>query len=218
MRFERKYIIANNMSWKFRDMLLKKNFKKVFLKRKVNSLYFDTHDYLFFRENIEGIGKRVKTRVRWYKNHNDKEKKTNKYFIEIKKKEGFLGTKDIYKIDLKHDIENSFSSYTGQSLLEKISSLTTKIVKPILITSYDREYFLSSDKKLRATIDTNLTVKKFKHKFIIPLDKEIMEMKYNNNHDSYYRNLIIDSNFKFRFQKYSKYVTGVLKLKANGVI
>ena len=40
-----------------------------------------------------------------------------------------------------------------------------------------------------------------------------MEIKYNIENDDYYRNTIIDTNFNFRFQKYSKYVSGILRLK-----
>ena len=43
-----------------------------------------------------------------------------------------------------------------------------------------------------------------------------MEIKYNIENDDYYRNTIIDTNFNFRFQKYSKYVSGILRLK-NGL-
>ena len=45
-----------------------------------------------------------------------------------------------------------------------------------------------------------------------------MEIKYNIENDDYYRNTIIDTNFNFRFQKYSKYVSGILRLKKNGFI
>ena len=45
-----------------------------------------------------------------------------------------------------------------------------------------------------------------------------MEIKYEKQNDNYFRNIIVDSNFNFRFQKYSKYVSGVLKLMKNGVI
>ena len=45
-----------------------------------------------------------------------------------------------------------------------------------------------------------------------------MEIKYNIENDDYYRNTIIDTNFNFRFQKYSKYVSGILRLKKNGLL
>ncbi len=211
-------MLNNNMSWKFKEMLLRKNFKKIFIKRKVNSLYFDTFDYLFFKENIDGVGNRIKPRVRWYENCNEEYKFKKNYTIEIKKKNGFVGTKDIFRVDLKNDIEKKFFSFFEDDLSKKISSIVSKNVRPVLTTSYDREYFLNDNKKLRATIDTNLVIKNFKNNYKIDLGKEIMEIKYEKQNDNYFRNIIVDSNFNFRFQKYSKYVSGVLKLMKNGVI
>ena len=40
-----------------------------------------------------------------------------------------------------------------------------------------------------------------------------MEMKYSRENDDYFRNTIIDAGFNFRFQKYSKYVFGLIALK-----
>ena len=50
------------------------------------------------------------------------------------------------------------------------------------------------------------------------MGKEIMEIKYNINNDKDFRNTIVNKNFNFRFQKFSKYVTGLLDLKKNGLI
>ena len=85
MRYERKYVLNNNMSWRFKDILFKKNFKNVFFKRKVKSLYFDTIDYLFFKENIEGVGYRM-TRIRWYENLYGKNNEKKNIFLKLKKK------------------------------------------------------------------------------------------------------------------------------------
>ena len=56
------------------------------------SLYFDTVDYKFFKDNIEGTGNRVKARLRWYQNSNHTDNKI-KTTLELKKKRGFVGTK-----------------------------------------------------------------------------------------------------------------------------
>ena len=72
-RFERKYVTESNKSWMFRDMLREKKFTKIYNKRKVISLYFDTVDYKFFKENIEGVGLRIKPRLRWYQSLNERD-------------------------------------------------------------------------------------------------------------------------------------------------
>ncbi len=218
MRYERKYVLNNNMSWKFKDMLFRKNFKKIFSKRKVKSLYFDTVDYLFFKENIEGIGNRMKPRIRWYESLYETNNEKKKYIFEIKRKKGFVGTKEIFNVNFIFDLEDKKIISFKNELSNKISAIVRKNVEPVLVTSYDREYFLNYNKKLRATIDTNLSIKHIKNNSSIPLNKEIMEIKYNKEYDDYYRNTIIDANFNFRFQKYSKYVSGILRLKKNGFI
>mgnify|MGYP007063384172 FL=1 len=88
-----------------------------------------------------------------------------------------------------------------------------------MITSYDREYYLSYNKKFRSTIDTNLKVLSIKNFFLkLPISKEILEIKYDTKQDKDFRNVIINPKFRFRFQKFSKYVVGLLFLKRNGLI
>lgn len=217
-RFERKYVAEANKSWIFRDMLREKKFSKIYSKRKVISLYFDTIDFKFFRENIEGVGTRIKPRLRWYKNNNQESSKVNT-ILELKKKKGFVGTKiqfNFGKYENSKDIIDKAKNFDFQN---KISNILKRQVFPVMITSYDREYYLNYDKKFRSTIDTNLKVislKNFSQK--IPLYKEILEIKYDTSYDKDFRNEIINSKFRFRFQKFSKYVVGLLNLKKNGLI
>ena len=75
-RFERKYVLSQNRSWIFRNILSEKKFIKNHNKRRVKSLYFDTLNFSFFRDNIEGVSNRIKPRIRWYEevvNGKDKE-------------------------------------------------------------------------------------------------------------------------------------------------
>ena len=92
-----------------------------------------------------------------------------------------------------------------------------KNVFPVIQTSYLREYYLSKNNKFRSTIDTNLNVKNIKtqNNIELPLRKEIMEIKYSIKDDEDFRNTIVNKNFNFRFQKFSKYVTWLLDLKKN---
>ena len=87
------------------------------------------------------------------------------------------------------------------------------------ISSFEVIY-ISKNNKLRSTIDTNIKIKSFKinNRMNIPIRKEIMELKYDVDKDLYFRNTFINKNFNFRFQKFSKYVVGVINLKKNGLI
>ena len=219
LRYERKYWLETDKSLIFKNILKDKQFNEIYKKRRVMSLYFDTLNFKFFKENIEGIGNRIKPRLRWY--HDIQENKLNKIDVrlEIKKKKGFVGNKLNYKIGKYKNIYELIKSINQFDFQEKISNIVNIQVFPILITSYDREYYLSKDKLFRSTIDTNLkvsSVKNISHK--IPMFKDIMELKYDLTNDNNFRNKFISSNFKLRHQKFSKYVVGILNLKKNGLI
>ena len=63
-------------------------------RRGINSLYFDTVDYKCVRENLAGISKRDKIRLRWY----DEYKFKRVPELEIKKRDGRLGSKIKYPL------------------------------------------------------------------------------------------------------------------------
>ena len=50
------------------------------------------------------------------------------------------------------------------------------------------------------------------------MNRDILEFKYNQDKDTLFRNFVNDVGINFRFQKYSKYVSGVLLLKNNSYI
>ena len=219
LRYERKYWLDTDKSLIFKNILKDKQFNEIYKKRRVMSLYFDTLNFKFFKENIEGVGNRIKPRLRWY--DDVQENKLNKIDVrlEIKKKKGFVGNKLNYKIGKYKNIYELIKSINQFDFQEKISNIVNIQVFPILLTSYDREYYLSKDKLFRSTIDTNLkvsSVKNISHK--IPMFKDIMELKYDLTNDNNFRNKFISSNFKLRHQKFSKYVVGILNLKKNGLI
>lgn len=218
-RFERKYVLDQNKSWVFRNILSEKKFGKMHDKRKVMSLYFDTLSFSFFKDNVEGVADRIKPRIRWYENIGSNKEKKIQASLEFKKKKGFVGTKTIYNLGKFKDIDNLLKMVKQSEFLNKLSVIIKQNVFPVLITSYTREYFIHYDKKFRSTIDTNLSVVSvLNNKIKIPINKEILELKYNLENDNDFRNSIINSNFKLRFQKFSKYSVGLINLKKNGLI
>ena len=180
LRFERKYWLDTNKSSIFKNILKSKQFNEIYKKRRVMSLYFDTLNFKFFRENIEGVGNRIKPRLRWYQGIQENKPDEINARLEIKKKIGFVGNKLNFKIGKYKNIYELIKSINQFDFQEKISNIVNIQVFPILITSYDREYYLSKDKLFRSTIDTNLkvsSVKNISHK--IPMFKDIMELKYD---------------------------------------
>ena len=70
-------------------------FREHFQKRHVNNIYFDKFNYQFFKDNVDGISERLKTRIRWY---GDTFTTIAKPKLELKIKNRDLGRKEIYDI------------------------------------------------------------------------------------------------------------------------
>ena len=213
MRYERKFLSFRNKGYIFKKFLIKNNFRNIFDKRVINSIYFDTTDLKFFTENIEGISRRKKVRLRWYNND------FAKSILEIKNKKEFLVWKENFPININDDINFNFLNLKKNSL-NKIYIFKKFNLIPKIKISYSREYFLSSCGNFRATVDTDLSMNRNLKSKILPyfMNRDILEFKYNQNKDTLFRNFVNDVGIKFRFQKYSKYVSGVLLLKNNSYI
>ena len=86
-RYERKWIFKNNNSLALINSLIRSSlfFRFQYPSRKVNSIYFDTSDYISIRQNLDGVSNKKKIRIRWYGNQNI----ITKPVIEIKRKKEF---------------------------------------------------------------------------------------------------------------------------------
>ena len=105
MRHEIKIPIQKNFDSNFKDLInFNRNIKKSFRDRIINSIYFDTENLSLAQNNLSGISKRSKYRIRWY---NDDFKNLN---YEIKFKKNNLGNKIVLKTnqDLK-DLDSLYS-------------------------------------------------------------------------------------------------------------
>ena len=80
-------------------------------------------------------------------------------------------------------------------------------------THYERLYLISTNKKIRATIDYNLEGTNFNCYFQNPIfiiSKDlILEFKYNRNYDDFVRNNL--QKISVRYSKNSKYVNFVME-------
>jgi len=214
-RNERKYILFSGEFWKFKEYLIEKDFKVSFPSRWVNSIYFDTKNFDFFNDNIQGISKRTKVRIRWY----------NENFnlnLELKKKNNmsvWKPTLNLGKFNSLEDIKNYFSDKKN---LSKIFNYTGAIVFPVLIIKYKREYWTSFCNNFRATVDNFIEVSKFNsNRYFnkgLSIDSSILEFKYSIKKDSNFRNEILNKKFPFRNNKFSKYIMSSLALKASGIL
>ena len=215
-RYERKFLIPLNFYndlklWFSNNQFL---FKESYSPRQINNIYLDTINFDFFNQNVAGIGLRTKVRIRWYGNLCQ----TVSPILEIKKKSGLVGKKISRNLG-KLNTENLFNHNLLIDCIEKTDfedDLKFEINKlyPTLVNSYKRNYYESLDKKIRATIDSNLIyykpifnykTKRFQHKFVE--SSYILELKYSSRDEDL--NHIIFDKVPFRLIRNSKYVNGL---------
>lgn len=204
-RIERKVVGHKGSFWIFKKELYKNSFCKNYSTRKISSIYFDTSNFDFAYDNLNGESKRLKIRIRFYNNQ-------HKYYLEYKFKDNFLGYKKTTKL-------------RSTSILLAIKESIKKIfydfyfkANPTCLISYTRDYLINN--KIRATIDKNLTYSliqtkdltnyKFNPSRNMPFD--IMEFKYKPAYDNLFRNKFFpESNDTYlRSMKSSKYITALL--------
>ena len=215
-RYERKYVIEHTSLQKVFNYI-KCNpgiFSKIYQARYVNNIYFDSMNYDSFKDNVVGISKRQKVRIRWYyEGLND----IKNPILEVKSKNGYLGRK--YSYPIHQSLFKKNGNFKELNTLSKNSNIPMMYnhFKPVLINRYKRFYFLSVNKKFRITVDTDLSFTDIgilsdsmskKHTYIV--NKIILELKYNSNFDKDAG--YITNGFPYRITKSSKYVTGFKKI------
>ena len=185
-------------------------FKKNYETRRVNSIYFDNNNLSSIIQNIDGLRLKQKFRVRWY---GDLELIKNTFF-EIKEKVGFVSKKTIIPIKLK----KAFKLDTeGLNLIKyqinKILNYKLNLI-PILSTHYYRDYFISDNNQIRATLDYNIQSHQFyirqEFNFKKNYNDYILELKYDVDKDNYVRKFIKENTI--RYSKSSKYINCALNL------
>lgn len=188
---------------------------KKFPDRVVNSLYLDNVNFESAKDNLIGISKRQKCRIRWYNEIRDKKK----FFFEIKKKINKLSFKEVYPILINDDNLNLFKV---KDLLEKSvqyldikQSIQLKRLYPILVCSYKRKYF-EDIYGLRVTVDYDLSFSeiskysKLCNHFSHKSDKIIVEFKFPEALKKYVHEILYTT--YFRPIRNSKYLLGLHKL------
>tara|TARA_Y100000992_G_C21215465_1_gene467659 strand:+ start:271 stop:945 length:675 start_codon:yes stop_codon:yes gene_type:complete len=212
-RFERKWLFQSNNYLALINSLLRSQllFRSQYPTRNVNSIYFDTHDYISIRQNLDGVSDKKKIRIRWYGNREI----INNPIIEIKTKKGFETKKEFTNIKELHNF-NLSTLENLEIIKEKLNARLNlkKIVYPILTTHYEREYFISLNGKIRATIDYNLKSIFLNNLTQIDIIKNfknicILELKYPISLDKYVRKNLKD--ISLRLSKNSKFVNSAFE-------
>jgi len=219
-RYERKFHVRSeneNMVY----ISIKKHpavFSSAFSSRYINNIYLDTNDYSHYWDNVAGLAKRIKVRIRWY---GECFGAINTPVLEFKIKDNQLGGK--VSFPLAHI--NVDSSLSIEQIHERFKLLPIPAplidylltLRMSLMNRYRREYFISQNGDFRFTVDSELSFTKLYnsdknsfHKIKYPYSK-ILELKYDSCLDN--EASMIASNTPFRVTRSSKYVFGMQLLK-----
>ena len=186
------------------------NFKEVYNKRQINSIYFETRNFSDLIDTINGEKYRSKLRLRWYGNtFNNLTKPVLENKIKINN-QNFKIKHNIDYVKFKNeissnDINNIVKNLKDLSLQSKFKIQTRE---PNLLVTYTRRYFMYNN--VRITLDTNLKSKDFYRKkkisekdFFKENKISIVEIKYKDNCFNDVKK--ITSYFSNRVGKFSKY-------------
>ncbi len=123
----------------------------------VRSIYFDDAQLSACRDNLDGLGRRRKVRLRWY----DSMQPGDTFFFEIKWRQG--------RVTGKHRLELASEQPLGQLTYKQIVAGLERIIppellgdvllccEPTVLVEYQREHFASDDGALRVTLDYDIT-------------------------------------------------------------
>jgi hypothetical protein len=214
-RIEKKFVFLPGDKRKIDQLKIEGFFKKIYFNRRVNSIYFDTIDLNCLWDNINGFSNRNKFRVRWYDNIQNSE-------VFFEKKTKINQTTQKIKISLgKFKNEDDLNSFLkSNDFVNAILKITSLNLVQVLNVSYNREYFIDTENKLRITFDQKITTHqnsegKF-YKNFADVSNNILEFKYANENSKYVRKKMYDLNFNVRNQKFSKYVQSFMILNEMG--
>jgi len=193
------------------------SFCRQFPTRIINNIYFDTRNLNAVIENIEGIAKRLKTRIRWY---GESFGKVTSPVLELKIKNGFAGRKKYFSLEpfsLNSDFTSDyFRNHIKESALPENIKRHLDLLLPILLNNYTRQYYLSKCEKFRLTIDNQLYNYRIGERFnsfkFVSSDRlsTILELKYDVEDEAVADT--ITKHFPLRVTKYSKYINGVQQI------
>lgn len=215
-RYEIKFVI-DNLSENEVYAIIRNNpamFSEIYKQRQVNNIYFDAPSMKNYVENVRGHLKRVKTRIRWY---GDFFGFIEKPVLELKIKTGSLVSKLSYPLN-PFKMQKNFSFGMIKKEIFAKSKLPSWVreklycLLPVLFNAYKRRYFLSSDKRYRITVDTELSffaAKNQTNKFLAKTEYPyiIIELKFAQEDSDQAHH--ITQFFPFRINKNSKYVAGI---------
>ncbi len=215
LRYEQKMVtdshhLGDVRSWVFGHPAA---FRVAYPNRQVNNIYFDTLERDLMMDHIIGQAVRSKVRFRWY----GESWLAENGQLEIKKKQGRLGTKITTPIPVPVDLTSVnwaaifdiLRTHCTPQLAGVLQNLT-----PMLINQYQREYYTSADGLVRLTLDYNQRTydqtfgMRPNSQYLQPFgDQLVVEFKADQSQYAKLTNAI--AQFPLRCTQNSKYLNGM---------
>ena len=193
------------------------NFYIPYPDRWVNNVYFDTHHYFAYNENLSGSSSRTKVRYRWYGESDFPQAGS----LEVKIKRNFFGWKQRFRAKDSPYEEGNYWQDIRKNLVGQLGSNAKHWLDAnphqTIMNRYYRQYFVTRDEKVRVTIDTQQSVydQRYKpypntlHRTNIP-QTLILEVKFDRC-DRHYASQIIQG-LQLRVSRNSKYMVSMKAL------
>ena len=154
LRYELKFRAPPSLLPQLRALLLlhPEAFRVQHVPRQVNSLYFDTPVFDCYRANLLGDRNRQKLRLRWY----GEQHASVTARLELKRKHNMLGDKELWLLPQPVALDRGWrqlrQSLAAQSP-EAWQIALGEASEAATVTQYWREYYVSADGQIRATLD-----------------------------------------------------------------
>jgi len=192
----------------------------------VSSLYFDSPDWRWLLEKLDGVDPRQKVRVRWY---GGKLSQASQGFLEIKHrrerrvlKERVICTKELLPNLLSVGLREALAleGPDPDGLVPRVALLASRLeLRPATVIHYQRRAFQAPDeRRLRITFDEDvrawsshdLDLEGLGHP-VLPPGWTVLEVKFDQRIPAWVGQAL--RTLQLRLQPFSKYAEGVLALR-----
>ena len=188
-------------------------FSEAYPMRRINNIYFDSPDYLAVADNFAGTSARTKVRLRWYGDEHDAVPGA----LELKRKRNGFGWKLRYDLNVperQHGTRwRDFRAAIASQLSSEGKHWLAISSQPMLLNVYRRRYYLSGDRRVRVTIDTDQKIWDQRVKPCLNLHHPanlprlmIVEVKFDRR-DRHMASQVVQG-MPIRVSRHSKYLAG----------
>jgi hypothetical protein len=192
-------------------------FYETYPPRRVNNIYFDTHRLDSYNDHMEGVPERRKLRFRWY----GEDLRHACGQLELKEKNERTGWKLVHPVEDVLDLERCDWADAQRVILGSLSNGDGRLFRemlgvsrPLVINSYQREYYLSADGLVRLTLDYDQRVydqwlaARPNLSFVVPsLNKMLIELKAEVAHARSLADVL--ARFPVRASRHSKFISAI---------